>query len=367
MRDFFAELGRTRVFAEAYIGYVAGGNPRRTTLIEKRAISGWKLAKFDKKRESFMKNRVTKTLGSSFPLIQGPMRLITFGEMAAAVSNSGGFGQIAASGLSGDRLREELKTAKALTDCPVGVNIPIYRPNALEALEIAIEMGVKTVTTSAGNPAKLIDRIKKAGLNVLHKVSSLDMAFKAQDAGVDGVIATGFEAGGHLGRGDATTLCLVPQLVDALDIPVVAAGGIYDDRGLVAALALGAEGIEVGTRFVATRECSAPEFFKKSIIDSKGNATALLGKEAMPIRVLRNKKTEEISNPDKAIEDAKIKAEGDTGYVQSEGDADTAIMPAGQVASLINQIKGVSDVFPDMVKEARVLSSKLYTFFKEEE
>jgi enoyl-[acyl-carrier protein] reductase II len=313
-----------------------------------------------------MKNRITKILGSSFPLIQGPMRLITLGEMAAAVSNSGGFGQIAASGLSGDRLRSELKKAKAMTTRPVGVNIPIYRPNAFEALEIAIDMGIKTVTTSAGNPAKLIDRIKEADTKVLHKVSALDMALKAQDAGVDGVIATGFEAGGHLGRGDATTLCLVPQLTEVLEIPVVAAGGICDARGLVAALALGAEGVEVGTRFVATRECLAPEFFKNFIIDAKGNATVILGREAMPMRVLRNKKAEQISDPDKSKEDARIKAEGDSGYVQSEGDGDTAIMPAGQAAGLINQIKGVCEVFPDMVKDARALSSKLHSFFQEE-
>ena len=182
-----------------------------------------------------MKNRVTEILGTRYPLILGPMRLITLGEMAAAVSNSGGFGQIGASGASAELLRGEIEKARNLTGSPFGINIPVYRPNAFEALEIAIEMGIKTITSSAGNPAKIIGRVKEAGLKVLHKVSSVKMALKAQEAGVDGVIATGFEAGGHVGRESVTTLCLVPQLVEALDIPVVAAGGIGDGRGLLAA------------------------------------------------------------------------------------------------------------------------------------
>ena len=208
-----------------------------------------------------MYNRITKILGTKFPLIQGPMRQLTMGEMAAAVSNCGGFGQIAASGASGEQLRSEIIRAQSLTDKPFGINIPIFRPNAFEALEIAIESGIKTITTSAGNPTKLIDRIKEANLRVLHKVSTLDMALKAESLGVDAVIAMGYEAGGHIGREDTTTFCLVPQLANSLKIPVVAAGGIGDARGLVAALALGAEGVEVGTRLVATQECPAPDFF----------------------------------------------------------------------------------------------------------
>lgn len=312
-----------------------------------------------------MQNRVTKILGTRYPLILGPMRLITLGEMAAAVSNSGGFGQIGASGASAELLRAEIQKAKDLTALPFGVNMPIYRPNAMEALEIAIDMGVKTVTTSAGDPARMIGRIKEAGLKVLHKVSTVKMALKAQEAGVDGVIATGFEAGGHVGRENITTLCLVPMLVEALDIPVVAAGGIGDGRGLVAAFALGAEGVEVGTRFVATRECSTPNWFKEAIVRAQDSSTLVLGKEAMPIRVLRNRKAEIASDPDKAREDAKLRAGGDEAYV--DGDAEEAIMPAGQVASLIKEIKGISDIFPDMIKEAKTLSLKLDNLFKEED
>lgn len=313
-----------------------------------------------------MKNRVPEILGTRYPLIQGPMRLITSGEMAAAVSNSGGFGQIANSGLSVDRLRLEIEKANKSTDQPFGVNIPIFRPHAAEALELAIEMGIKTVTTSAGNPAKLMDRIKGAGLKVLHKVSSVDMALKVQDAGVDGVIAMGFEAGGHIGREGITTLCLIPQLVDALQIPVVAAGGIGDGRGLLAALALGAEGIELGTRFLATHECQVPDFYKDLIVKAKCDSTMLLGKKAMPLRVLRNKKAEMISDADKIREDEKLNASGDRSYVQSGGkDADNSILPAGQVAGLIKDIEGIREVIPGIVKEAIKLSHQLHCFFQE--
>jgi enoyl-[acyl-carrier protein] reductase II len=307
-----------------------------------------------------MNNRITQILGTKFPLIQGPMRQLTMGEVAAAVSNSGGFGQIAASRASGEELRSEIKKARSLTNKPFGINIPIFRPNALEALTIAIEMGIKTITTSAGSPAKMIGRIKEAGLKVLHKVSTLDMALKAESLGVDAVIAMGYEAGGHIGREDTTTFCLVPQLTDALKIPVVAAGGIGDARGLVAALALGAEGVEVGTRLVATQECPAPDFFKQSILDTKGNNTILLGKGSMPSRVLRNQMAEALSNPNRA-EKEEI-AKGEQGYIK--GDKDTAILPAGQVAGLISDIKRINQIFPQMVEEGKKLSSDLYDFFK---
>ncbi|MBI4763593.1 MAG: nitronate monooxygenase [Deltaproteobacteria bacterium] len=223
-----------------------------------------------------MQNRITEILGTRYPLILGPMRLITLGEMAAAVSNSGGFGQIGASGASAELLITEIRKAKDLTSRPFGVNIPIYRPNAFEALEIAIEAGIRTITTSAGDPGRMIRRIKEAGMKVLHKVSTVKMALKAQEAGVDGVIATGFEAGGHVGRESITTFCLVPLLVEALEIPVVAAGGIGDGRGLLAAFALGAEGVEMGTRFVATRECSSPDWYKESILHARDSSTMIL-------------------------------------------------------------------------------------------
>lgn len=311
-----------------------------------------------------MNNRICEILGVTYPVILGPMRLITMGEMAAAVSESGGFGQVAASGLSSERLREELKKARDRTDRPIGVNIPLYRPNAPEALEIAIEMGVKAITTSAGNPAKFMERIKGAGLRVLHKVSTMDMALKAEAAGVDGVIATGFEAGGHIGREGVTTMCLVPQLADSLTIPVVAAGGIGDHRGMLAAFALGAEGVEIGTRFIAVRECPVPDFFKELVVRAKSDSTMLLGKGAMPIRVLKNRAAMMISNPDKAQEDKNLVASGDKSYVQSAKDPETALMPCGQIAGVVYGISDINQVITTIMKDAASLSDKLANFFR---
>ena len=309
------------------------------------------------------KNRVTEILGSAFPILLGPMRLITLGEMAAAVSNTGGFGQVAASGLPGDRLRSELELALKQTDRPIGVNIPIYRPNAQEALEIAVEMGIKTITTSAGNPAKMIDRIKEAGLKVFHKVSSESMAKKAEAAGVDGVIAMGFEAGGHIGRENITTMCLVPQLVDALKIPVIASGGIADARGVVAAFALGAEGVEMGTRFVATPECPVPEYFREGVRSAPCDATLLLGKGAMPSRVLKNQLTEYLAARQEGAADKEALKEFDSKYVKLGGDKDTSVMPCGQIAGLIKQIEAIGDIFSSITRDAKTISHRLNTFF----
>ncbi len=308
-------------------------------------------------------NRITEILGSSYPIIQGAMRMITLGEMAAAVSNCGGFGQIAASGLSNDKLRAELKRARELTDRPVGVNIPIYRPNAFDALEISIEMGVKTITTSAGNPAKMMERIREAGLRVVHKVSNESMARKAQTAGVDAIVVTGFEAGGHIGRNDVSTLCIVPQLVDALDIPVVAAGGIGDARGLVAAFALGAEGVEIGTRFVATPECPVPTFFKERVCSASSDETFILGKKEMPVRVLRNKMTEQVEKMGEAEADEFLKTSGDSSYVQEGGNRENATMPCGQSVGVVKRIESLSEVFLELGGEAEAISERLGGFF----
>jgi enoyl-[acyl-carrier protein] reductase II len=309
------------------------------------------------------KNRVTEILGSSYPIIQGAMRMITLGEMAAAVSNCGGFGQIAASGLSNDKLRAELIRARELTDRPVGVNIPIYRPNAFDALEISIEMGVQTVSTSAGNPAKIMERIREAGLRVVHKVSNESMAKKAQSAGVDAVVVTGFEAGGHIGRNDVSTLCMVPQLVDILHIPVIAAGGVGDARGLVAAFALGAEGVEMGTRFLATSECSVPTFLKERVCSASSDETFVLGKKEMPIRVLRNRMTERLEKMGEGEADEILNQSGDSTYVQEGGNREDATMPCGQSVGVVKRIESLRQVFAELIRDAEEISRGLGNFF----
>lgn len=295
-------------------------------------------------------NRITSILGTEYPLIQGPMRSITLGEMAAAVSNSGGFGQIAFSGLTPGQLREEIIKARKLTGRPFGVNIPLHRPYVREAIEISEALGVGVITTSGGNPSGVMDQIKKAGLKVLHKVSTLETALKAEAAGVDAVIATGYEAGGHLGRTDATTFCLVPQLAGSLKIPVVAAGGVADGRGFLAALVLGAEGVEVGTRFLATRECPLPERSKQLVLEARCESTLVLGRdEKMPVRVLKG-------------------TSGDSGRgapVGGEGDMPEVpfMIPCGQSAGLCGGLLGLGDVFPLIMEEARSISGQISKFF----
>ncbi|PKN38037.1 MAG: 2-nitropropane dioxygenase [Deltaproteobacteria bacterium HGW-Deltaproteobacteria-2] len=305
--------------------------------------------------EKGWKNRITELLGCDYPIILGPMRLITLGSMAACLSNAGGFGVIGASGLSREKLIEEIKLAQSLTNKPVGVNIPVYRSNALDALEVSIDMGIKTIYTSAGDPAKFIDKIKSAGLKVIHKVSNLSMARKAEAAGVDAVVAMGYEAGGHIGREGITTFCLIPVLAQSLKIPVIASGGIADANGLLAALALGAEGVEIGTRFVATNECPVPPFFKESLCAADLTSTVVLGKEAMPIRILKNEIIEQATVIGEAKTDQVMAQQGnaDALYVGEGGNKHTAVMPCGQVAGLIHDVSSVSEVLSKMINGTR--------------
>ncbi|HDG97560.1 MAG TPA: nitronate monooxygenase [Desulfobacterales bacterium] len=298
-----------------------------------------------------MKKKLTDILGSQYPIILGPMRFITLGKMAALVSKYGGFGQIAASGLTTKRLREEIRVARTLTDMPFGVNFPVYRPKTEELIQVAVEEGVKTITTSAGNPKKFIDRIKGAGLKVLHKVANIDMAKKAEDAGVDAIIATGIEAGGHVGRDGATTFCLIPQLARALSIPVVAAGGIADASTFRAVLALGASGAEIGTRFLVTNECPVPDYFKNMILDAKSDSTVLIGKGAMPMRVLNNQAAQRILEMDRRREDRdKINKKADDLYVRDREDGQDSILPCGQVAGLIDSVLSIEEVIRDIAQ-----------------
>jgi enoyl-[acyl-carrier protein] reductase II len=312
-----------------------------------------------------MKNRITEMTGSKYPVILGAMRLISMGEMAAAVSNSGGFGLIGASGLSPDRLRNEIRKARQLSSAPFGINIPVYRPNAFEALEIAIEEGVRTITTSAGDPRKLMNRIKEAGVKVLHKCATVAMGKKAEEAGADGVIASGTEAGGHVSRDEISTFVLVPQMVDALKIPVVAAGGVGDGRGLLAAMVLGAEGVEIGTRFLATQEAPISKFYKQQILAAKSDGTMILGRRALPMRVLKSGGAEKMrEREEQGASREEIGELADRFYCSD--DPDHSLMPAGQIAGMIDQILEISGVVRDLIDNARALSSNVSNLFTEE-
>jgi len=302
--------------------------------------------------------------GSRHPVLLGPMRLISLGGLAAAVSSSGGFGQIAASGLPPERLREEIRKARELTYEPIGVNIPVYRPNAFDALEVAVEEGIKTVSTSAGDPGKLVGRIKEAGLKVLHKCATVHMAKNAERAGVDGVIVSGAGAGGHVGREETSLLLLLPQIADAIDIPIVAAGGIADGRSVLAALALGAEGVEIGTRFLATTESPISEGYKRRILEAGDDGTTVIGRSAMPIRVLRNLAADRIAAMERegASREA-INAYADEFYCHE--DPDKAIMPAGQGAGVIRNVLSVRDVMDMLIREARFRYGRIGALLEE--
>ncbi|NWF54978.1 MAG: nitronate monooxygenase [Syntrophaceae bacterium] len=307
-----------------------------------------------------MQNRVTEILGSEYPIIQGAMRRISLGELAAAVSRAGGFGIIGASGMEGNALRAEIRKARFLTDRPFGLNIPIYRPNALEALEIAVEEGIQTITTSAGDPGKIIGRVKEARMKVLHVVATVDMARKAEAAGVDAVIAMGAEGGGHVGRDEISTMVLLPQVVDAVRIPVVAAVGIGDGRGLVAAFALGAEGVQMGTRFLATRESPVPDGYKQALLAARDDATMIAARKGYPIRVLKNQAALAVRAMDeRGASQLEINAFVDSLSDKGKGAEGEGLMSAGQVAGLIREIKTVEEVIRGMVTEAKSVVQKL--------
>lgn len=239
------------------------------------------------------KTRICDLLGIEYPIIQGGMTWIANAELAAAVSAAGGLGIIspnAGMALEGDVLqclREQIATARGLTDKPFGVNLSVQLPEVRELIDIIIEEGIKVVTTSAGNPATYTPLLKEYGIKVLHVVASVRHAKGAERAGVDAVIAEGYEAGGHNGFDELSTMVLVPQVVDAVGVPVVAAGGIADARGLVAALALGADGVQMGTSFVATTECIAHPAFKKAIVDAADTGTVITGRTLGPSRILK--------------------------------------------------------------------------------
>lgn len=302
-----------------------------------------------------MKNRLIDILGISYPIILGPMRMITLGAMAAAVSKSGGLGQIASSGLTFEHLREEILKARELTAKPVAVNIPLHRGNAVEILQIAAEAGIKVVTTSGGNPAKIMNEAKTAGIRILHKVSTVEMGLKAQDAGVSAVIGMGFEAGGHAGTSQITTFCLIPRLADALHIPVIAAGGISDYRGFLAALALGAEGVEIGTRFLTAQECPIPEYYKGAVRAASDTGTLVVGDGAMKLRILRNKAAESLVNPQRNENDGVRVMD----YSKDRADRENTIMPAGQGAGLIHDVQPIEEIIAEFVNRSQELLMRI--------
>ena len=294
--------------------------------------------------------KLNEILGTEFPIIQGGMANIATGEFAAACSNAGALGMIATGGWDGARLREEIQRAKSLTDKPFGVNLMLMSPFADDIAQVILEEGVKVVTTGAGNPGKYIPAWKEAGIKVIPVVAAAVLARRLIRYGVDAVIAEGTESGGHVG--EMTTMALVPQVIDAVDIPVIAAGGIADGRQMAAALALGACGVQVGTCLLTSRECPIHENYKQAVLKAKDSDTIVTGRSiGGPVRVLKNKMSRRYLEMEKrgaSLEELETVTLGGLRRAVLEGDVETGSVMLGQTAGLLHEIKPVRQIFEEL-------------------
>lgn len=300
-------------------------------------------------------NRITKLFDIKYPLVQGGMIWNSGWRLASAVSNSGGLGLIGAGSMYPDVLREHIQKCKKATDKPFGVNVPMLYPQIDEIMKIIVEENVKIVFTSAGNPKTWTEHLKNEGITVTHVVSSSKFAVKAQEAGVDAVVAEGFEAGGHNGREESTTMTLIPMVRESIQIPLIAAGGIATGRGMLAAMVLGADGVQVGSRFAASVESSSHENFKKLLTELPEGATHVTLKELAPVRLIKNKFYDDVQAAYAqcaTVDELKSllgRARAKRGMF--EGDLIEGELEIGQISGLIKDIKPVSDILKEMISE----------------
>lgn len=301
-----------------------------------------------------MKTRVTDLLGIEYPIIQGGMAWVADYHLAAAVANAGGLGLIGAASAPPEVVREQIREAKKLTDKPFGVNVMLLNPNADEVAKIVVEEGVKVVTTGAGNPGKYMAMWKEAGVKVIPVVASVALAKMMERVGADAVVAEGMESGGHIGA--ATTMTLVPQVVDAVDIPVVAAGGIADGRGFAAAMMLGAEAVQMGTRFTVAKEAITHSNFKERVLKAKDIDSEITGASfGHPIRQIRNKMTREYLKMEKegaSFEELEYLTLGSLRKAVMDGDVVNGTVMAGQIAGLIKKEQTCEEMIQEIMKEA---------------
>ena len=295
--------------------------------------------------------KLNEILGTEFPIIQGGMANIATGAFAAAVSNAGAMGLVGAGGMDAEALRAEIRAAKAATDKPFGVNLMLMNPHIDELARVVVEEGVSLVTTGAGNPGKYIPAWKAAGIQVFPVVAAPVLAQRLERYGVDGFIAEGTESGGHVG--EMTTMALVPQVVDAVSVPVVAAGGIADGRQMAAAFALGACGVQVGTCLLASEECPIHQNYKNAVVKAKANDTVVTGRTTgAPVRVLKNKMSQSYLRLEKnspPLEELEKLTLGSLRRAVFDGDLDTGSFMAGQVAGMIHEIKPLRQIFEELM------------------
>ena len=304
-----------------------------------------------------MKTKITELLQIEAPIIQGGMAWVAEYHLAAGVSNAGGLGLIGAASAPADWVREQIREAKKLTDKPFGVNIMLMSPYADEVAKVIVEEGVKVVTTGAGNPEKYMEMWKEAGVKIIPVVASVALAKRMERAGADAVVAEGSEAGGHIGEN--TTMVLVPQIVDAVDIPVIAAGGIADGRGIAAAFMLGAKGVQMGTHFVVTEESQVHENYKEKIIKAKDIDSRVTGRTTgHPVRALRNKMTKEYLKLEKegaSFEELELLTLGGLRKAVVEGDVVNGSVMAGQIAGMVTEKLSCKALVEKLVKETDAL------------
>lgn len=311
-------------------------------------------------------NRVCQILGTEYPIIQGAMALIAESNLAGAVSGGGGLGIIASGGARGNWVVNEIKKIRAMTENPFGVNIMLLDPNVEEIIDIVCREKVPVVTTGAGNPGKYIKRLKENGIAVLPVVANQTLAKRVERAGADAVIAEGCEAGGHIG--EITTMAMIPQMADSLSIPVIAAGGIGDGRGIAAAYMLGAEGVQVGTRFLTSEECIVARNYKDAILKARDSSTVATGRSTgHPVRVIKNKLARQVLEMEKNNEDAEKINEICTGSLRRavfSGDMEMGSVMSGQIAGLVSKEQPAAEIISEMFKEAAEIYEDRHSIFR---
>ena len=311
-------------------------------------------------------NRINKIFGIKYPIIQGGMVWCSGWRLASSVSNNGGLGLIGSGSMYPDILKEHIQKCKKATDKPFGVNVPLLYPNVEEHLKIIIEENVKIVFTSAGNPKKYTSLLHKNGIKVAHVVANKKFALKCLEANVDVIVAEGFEAGGHNGVEEITTMCLIPMIRDVVNIPLIAAGGISSGKSMLAAMILGADGVQIGSRFAASYESSAHEKFKQEIINANEGDTELTLKELTPVRLIKNnfynKIQDAYANNASTEQLSNLLGRGRAKKGMFEGDLHNGELEIGQISAIINNIQPVSEIMSNITEEYKLILSKLKSY-----
>ena len=311
-------------------------------------------------------NRIQQLFGIKYPIIQGGMIWCSGWELAAAVSNAGGLGLIGSGSMYPEVLRDHIRKCKSATNKPFGVNIPLMYPNIQDHIQIVIDEGVKIIFTSAGSPKKYTSFLQEHGIKVAHVIANKKFAIKCVEAGVDAIVAEGFEAGGHNGAEEITTMCLIPMIADAVNIPLIAAGGISSGKSMFAAMVLGADGVQMGSRFVASEECSAHINFKHKVVAADEGETVLTLKELTAVRLIKNEFYDEIQKAYKrnaTHEELKeLLGRGRAKKGMFEGDLIQGELEIGQVSAMIKEIKPVADIISQIVEDFEKANKKNYSF-----